>query len=143
LLYASTLCFYVQWFKLDLTFSMLSQLFLTGLIFLGAYTDLIYFLLDVWDSHLNLAVCCCDHCRGCMLKKVWHTTSAGIRIFSFSFGSCFMEPFTNAFVMIFLVIIWDYHMMSLNALLFDYPYKCYSYFIVCIFCSSSPWFGKC
>ena len=27
MLYASTLCFYVQWFKLDLTFSMLSQLF--------------------------------------------------------------------------------------------------------------------
>ena len=27
MLYASPLCFYVQWFKLDLTFSMLSQLF--------------------------------------------------------------------------------------------------------------------
>ena len=27
MVYASTLCFYVQWFKLDLTFSMLSQLF--------------------------------------------------------------------------------------------------------------------
>jgi hypothetical protein len=100
------------------------------LIFLGAYTDLIYFLLEVWDSHLNLAVCCCDHCRGCMLKKVWSITgSAGIGIFAFSFGSCFKEPFTNAFVMIFLVIIWDYHVMSLNALLFDYPYKCYLLFV--------------
>ena len=53
-----------------LHFFYVGSTFLTGLIFLGAYTDLIYFLLEVWDSHLNLAVCCCDHCRGCMLKKV-------------------------------------------------------------------------
>ena len=117
--------------------------FLTGLIFLGAYTDLIYFLLDVWDSHLNLAVCCCDHCRGCMLKKAWSITgSAGIGIFAISFWNCFKEPFTNVFVMIFLVIIWDYLVMILNALLFDDPYKCYSHSIVHIFCSL-PLFGKC
>jgi hypothetical protein len=64
--------------------------------------------LEVWDSHLNLAVCCCDHCRGCMLKKgMKHFLSAHIGIFAISPSSeTLKEPiFTNAFVMILIIVI--------------------------------------
>jgi hypothetical protein len=78
---------------------------MTGLIFLGAYANLIYFLLEVWDSHLNLAVCCCDHCRGCMLEKASSITGSAASEYLLISLNYFKEPVTNAFVMISILVI--------------------------------------
>lgn len=98
--------------------------FLTGLIFLGAYTNLIYFLLEVSDSHLNLAVCCCDRCRGCMLKKASSITgSAGIRIFAHLLGTILRN-------LLLMLLLW-----CLFLLLFEITLCCHFnalFFVTCV-----------
>uniref|UniRef100_A0A0A8ZS73 Uncharacterized protein n=1 Tax=Arundo donax TaxID=35708 RepID=A0A0A8ZS73_ARUDO len=82
---------------------------MSGLMFLGDYINMIYFLFEVWDSHLNLAVCCCGHCKG-LHAYVGHGTLLAQQASEYLLYLPSSEPFlrnpiTNAIAMISILII--------------------------------------